>query len=108
MRERKGREYWLAAIRRFEASDISQAAFCAQRRLNVGTFRSWLYRLRDEGVVIKPIKATKFHEVDRVKLNSANASSCVVRVGQVEVEFHGSPSVVYLSDLVTNLRSLQQ
>lgn len=87
---------------------MSQAAFCTQRRLNLGTFRSWLYRLRDEGVITKPTKATKFHEVDRVKLSSAEASNCVVRVGQVAVEFHALPGIVYLSDLVTSLRSLPQ
>ena len=87
---------------------MSQAAFCAHRRLNLGTFRSWLYRLRNEGAATKPTKTAKFHEVECAKPSATNASTCVVRVGQVEVEFHELPGVAYLAELVTNLRSVPQ
>jgi hypothetical protein len=43
---RRGREEWTRTIEEFERSGESHEAFCAQHRLNVGSFRSWLYRLR--------------------------------------------------------------
>jgi hypothetical protein len=43
---RRGRAEWARVIEEFERSGQSHETFCAQYRLNVGSFRSWLYRLR--------------------------------------------------------------
>ena len=43
---RRSREQWAQIVEQFERSGQSHDAFCAQQRLNVGSFRGWLYRLR--------------------------------------------------------------
>jgi hypothetical protein len=45
---RRSREQWSQIIGQFKASGQSHEAFCAQQRLNVGSFRGWLYRLRND------------------------------------------------------------
>jgi hypothetical protein len=44
---RRSREQWAEIVGEFEGSGLSHEAFCAQQRLNVGSFRGWLYRLRN-------------------------------------------------------------
>jgi hypothetical protein len=43
---RRPRVEWATIIGEFEQSGEAHAEFCARRRLNLGSFRSWLYRLR--------------------------------------------------------------
>src|SRR5260370_33023551 len=43
---RRSREKWVQIVEQFERSGQSHEAFCTQHRLNVGSFRGWLYRLR--------------------------------------------------------------
>jgi hypothetical protein len=40
---RRSREQWVQIVEQFERSGHSHEAFCAQHRLNVGSFRGWLY-----------------------------------------------------------------
>lgn len=49
MSARKSRREWSTIIRAFERSGESHAAFCVDRDLNIGTFRSWLYSLHRAG-----------------------------------------------------------
>jgi hypothetical protein len=46
---RQGRAAWEETVEEFERSGDSHEEFCARRDLTIGTFRSWLYRLRREG-----------------------------------------------------------
>ena len=43
---RRARQEWQGIFEEFEGSGEAHEAFCAQRGLNVGTFRAWLYKLR--------------------------------------------------------------
>jgi hypothetical protein len=43
---RRSRDQWAEIVEEFESSGQSHESFCAQQRLNVGSFRGWLYRLR--------------------------------------------------------------
>jgi hypothetical protein len=45
---RRSREQWAQIVEQFEHSGQSQEAFCAEHRLNVWSFRGWLYRLRND------------------------------------------------------------
>ena len=114
MGKRKGRGYWLAVAESFDKASVSQTAFCTRHDLNIGTFRSWLYRFREERetskpakrvaakpVAAKPGKPSRFVEV----MASAPAERCVVRLGDVEIEFQKLPHVDYLSNLLANLGS---
>ena len=95
-------------IDQFESGDISQAQFCTRHRLNMGTFRAWLYRLRGESVTTHG-KPPKFIEVAAVNSEAAiSVAKCLLRVGEVQIEFQSPPSAVYLSELLTGLRSLVQ
>src|SRR6266571_7201723 len=47
---RRGREFWQELIREYDAGGgrESHRDFAVERRVSVGTFRTWLYRLRGE------------------------------------------------------------
>lgn len=108
MAAHRGRKYWRDVIHRFESREISQAQFCARHKLNIGTFRSWLYRLRAEGASTATVPP-KFLEVAATPPKTPVVPSrCLLRVGQVELEFMSSPSVAYLSELLTSLRVAPQ
>ena len=91
---RHGRAYWTGVVTEFERSGQAHESFCERRKLNVGTFRAWLYRLRAEGVTGVP----RFVEL------SADAPvaspGCVVRIGCATIEFDSAPEPVYLAALI--------
>ena len=94
---RTGRAYWAGVIAEFERSGQSHDRFCEKRKLNVGTFRSWLYRLRAEASV----EAPRFVEVTAAPATAS--TRCIVRVGGAEIEFAPPPSAEYLAELVSAL-----
>ncbi len=47
---RRIRDQWAQVIGEFGRRGQSQSAFFAKQQLNVGSFRSWLYRLRSSSV----------------------------------------------------------
>ena len=107
MGKQKGRGYWLAVAESFDDANLSQTAFCERHDLNIGTFRSWLYRFREEretGTLSKLAKTSKFVEV----MASAPAERCVVRLGDIEIDFQKLPHVDYLSQLLANLGSTRE
>ena len=44
----RGRAFWTRVVAEFESSSLRQEEFAAKRRISLGTFRCWLYRLRQE------------------------------------------------------------
>ena len=94
-------------IATFEAAPCGHEDFAARHGLNVGTFRSWLYRLRSEGADLAdaPGDAAGFIEVVSEGAAPPNRSGlgCTVRVGEVEVMFTQTPAPDYLAQLVRGL-----
>lgn len=86
-----GRSEWARIVAAFEKSDQSQPDFCAARRLNLMTFRSWLYRIRREGGGSGP------KLVELVPPASSDDVECVVRVGTSEIRFASLPDAEYLA-----------
>jgi hypothetical protein len=86
-------------VARFERQSVSHDAFCAAEDLNIGTFRTWLYKLRAEGTVTIP----SFVEV--VPRSEIARSGCVVRRGEIEVEFSERPAASYVGELLASLDS---
>lgn len=86
-------------IAKFERSGLSHDVFCTREKLNVGTFRTWLYRLRGEGAIEVP----SFVEV--VDRPSPPALTCVLRLGAAQVEFAQVPEASYLVDVLVALDS---
>ena len=46
---RRSRAYWQAQVEAHQRSELSQIAFCRQRRLREGTFSFWKWKLTREG-----------------------------------------------------------
>lgn len=104
MQARKGRDEWSAVIEAYEESGKTHEAFCAGRRLPIGTFRGWLYRLRrtarepSTSLALLPVQVTT-PELDRVP------SGIVVTVAGLEVRVPVGADVAYVAGLVAELRS---
>lgn len=95
-RRRRGRDAWVKAVAKFERCQLTHEEFCTQERLNLGTFRAWLYRLRSEEA---PVSAG-FVELEAREQTSAG---CLVRFGETEVEFSTQPEPGYLAALLSEL-----
>ena len=79
---RLGRGYWQSAVNKFDKSELSQEAFCEAHGLRLGTFRSWLYRLRREGGSSTPTFVERHHRGDMTVLQKRIAIASVVREHQ--------------------------
>jgi hypothetical protein len=84
---RRGREYWQPLVEELEKSGLRHAEFAAQRGIELGSLRSWLYRLRQEQ---RAGQGTGDGEVRMVPIRLGTASSpaveivvgrCTVRMG---------------------------
>ena len=91
---RTGRAYWAGVIAEFERGGQSHERFCERRKLNVGTFRSWLYRLRAETSLAAP----RF--VEATAAPATASTRCVVRVEGVEIEFASRPEAEYRAERI--------
>jgi hypothetical protein len=104
---RRSREQWSQVIEQFERSGQSHEAFCTQHRLNVGSFRSWLYRLRDGSPRGKFARsATRLLPV-RVAAAGATDEETVIELalGDALLRVRGGLGPAYVAELVTLLRS---
>jgi hypothetical protein len=98
---RRGRQFWEQEIGRFEGSGLRHDEFCRQRGLRLTSFRSWLYRLREEATST-PASPTaslaRFVEVVET-VPSGSSVGCVLRVGTLELELGSLPSAAYVAEL---------
>ena len=106
MKRKKGdrRGYWRRIVAEFERSGRTQEAFARSRRLNVWTFRTWLYRIRAEKRK-KQSEVAPLVEVEVVENpGTAVREAVCIRTGNgVTVEFQGTPSPSYLAAVVLQL-----
>jgi hypothetical protein len=104
---RRSRVQWAQIVEQFERSGQSHDAFCAQQRLNVGSFRGWLYRLRSGGAQGKVARsATRLLPV-RVSPSGTLDDETVIElaVGEATLRVRGAFGPAYVAELVTLLRS---
>jgi hypothetical protein len=88
VRGRKSRVEWRAIIRDFEQSGQSHEAFCTARRLNVGSFRAWLYGIPAEpsaGVRLLPVAISTAGASSPAVAPPTSALAVVIIVGAVKV-----------------------
>jgi hypothetical protein len=109
MAPRKGRQYWFALIEEQLASGLSQKDFAEARRINVGSFRQWVYRYRDEhGSAQNAMRLVEIAPAKAVTLPvTGGEEACRVRlvVGRhLSLDFEGLPAAGYLVDIVVGLR----
>lgn len=88
---------------KFERTGLSHDAFCEAEGLNVGTFRTWLYKLRQEGGQREP----SFVEVVGGE-HTSGQEACVVRFGQAEARFAHAPEPGYVATLLHALAERSQ
>ena len=102
----RSRDQWAQIVEEFERRGLSHEAFCAERRLNVGSFRGWLYRLRTDSPRGKVARsATQLLPV-RVGPPSASGDEDLVEVaiGGILVRVRSSVGPAYVAELVSRLR----
>jgi transposase-like protein len=98
------RPHWTQIIARFERSGMTQAAFAEKHDLKLSTFRSWLYRLRNESQGSASQLAPRFIEVTPSSSSEAVATPLRIRIGaQVQIEFAQLPSPAYLAAMLSAL-----
>ena len=104
---RRSRGQWAEIVEQFERSGQSHEAFCAQHRLNVGSFRGWLYRLRSgsgQGKVAR--SATRLLPVRVASVAGPDEDTVIeLTAGEAMLRVRGSFSPAYVAELVTLLRS---
>jgi hypothetical protein len=104
---RRSREQWIQIVEQFERSGQSQRAFCTQQRLNVGSFRGWLYRLRSgsrQGKVAR--SATRLLPVRVAPTGAADEETVIeLVVGDAILRVRGGFGPAYVAELVTLLRT---
>jgi hypothetical protein len=103
---RRSRDQWAQIVEEFERSGLSHEAFCAEQRLNVGSFRSWLYRLRNDSARGKVARsATRLLPV-RVGAAGAGGDEDLVEVaiGGILVRVRSGVGPAYVAELVSRLR----
>jgi hypothetical protein len=106
LRVRRSREQWAQIVEQFERSGQSHEAFCAQQRVNVGSFRGWLYRLRsDSGRGKVARSATRLLPVRVGAVGGAEEETVLeVVVGDAVLRVRGMFGPAYVAELVTLLR----
>lgn len=104
---RRSREQWVEIVEQFERSGQSHEAFCAQHRLNVGSFRTWLYGLRRGSAQCKVARsATRLLPVRVAPSNAAEPETIIeLAVGEAMMRVRGDFGPSYVAELVTLLRS---
>jgi hypothetical protein len=103
MYARKSRGEWSAIVKAFERSGESHDDFCSARGLNVGTFRTWLYKLRSAStrsadITLLPVEVT-------MPVAPRTPSTIVVVVAGVEVRVAIGADIGYVAGLIAELRS---
>lgn len=103
---RRSRDQWAEIVVEFEGSGLSHEAFCTQRRLNVGSFRGWLYRLRNGSARGKVARSATRLLAVRVGPPVATGDEELVEVaiGGVVVRVRTSGGPGYVAELVSRLR----
>ena len=104
---RRSREQWAEIVERFEHSGETHEAFCAQHGLHVGSFRSWLYRLRRESSQGKVAhRATRLLPV-RLGPVGVSQDEAVIElvVGDTIIRLRGPVAPAFVAELFTQLRN---
>src|SRR5580693_8055011 len=104
---RQSREQWVQIVEQFERSGQSHEAYCTQHRLNLGSFRGWLYRLRrgsDRGKVAR--SATRLLPVRVAPAGAVDEETVIeLAVGDAILRVRGGFGAAYVAELVTLLRA---
>jgi transposase-like protein len=102
MTARQGREFWSRAVAAAESGSASHDEVATRFGVNVGTLRSWIYRLRRE----QRINGRPHVRVLPVTVTDPSGSAGVVlRVGDVVLEFARSSDPSYIAAVAVAVRA---
>ena len=110
MAVRRNGAQWSELLREFEASGESMVRFCARRRLRLGTFEWWCWRLRRERREGSAREEVRLVAV-AVKASSAplavdeRTTPIRVYVGDLEMGVEVGTEVSYIAALIDALRA---
>lgn len=93
------RRAWQQLVERFESSGLTQQEFADNKGIKVGTFRSWLYRLRREDIVTAPLEFVEVETRQKIA-TSRGGAACRVVSGDAAIELAELPPTEWLAELV--------
>jgi len=109
---RRGRAFWMDTVAEFEREPCLHAEFVARHGLTLSGFRSWLYRLRDEGTSMDGAPdetcggdeseagaPARFVEVVP-EMAGGPSAACTVETASLRIHFRTPPSASYLAELL--------
>ena len=96
---RRTEDEWRELVAEFDLSGLTQDVFARKKGLKVGTFRSWVYRIRGA------LKEPRFVELVKSTpgVEKQHASRTTLLVGEVRVEFAERPEAEYVVALLRGL-----
>ncbi len=96
---RRTEDEWRELVADFGASSLTQEMFARKKGLKVGTFRSWVYRIR------RAAKEPRFLELTEstASAQEKRGSRTTLLVGEVRVEFSERPEADYVVALLRGL-----
>jgi len=107
---RRGRAFWMDIIADFERSPCTHAEFVERHDLTLSAFRSWLYRLREEGTSWDGAAEEEFNEaaddeahfveVVAAEAQGLLAVACTIEAGPVRIHFREPPTPAYVAELL--------
>lgn len=102
---RRTREQWRELVEKFEGTGLAHQAFAERYGVEVGTFRSWLYRFRRE----RGVESFGFAEVVLAEAPSRGAVRGwrLELPGDVAVHLDATPDPRWLAELCTALMALR-
>lgn len=104
--KRRGRAFWETLVLEFgQTRGMTQQAFAESKGVHIGTFRHWIYRLRQEqtpenrqGAVVRRTVTTR-STADFVELEFDRSVFVTVRLGNVNVDFSTVPPPAWVAEL---------
>jgi len=77
------RAHWQRSLEKYRKSGLTQEEFCRREKLNVGTFRAWLYRLRKESTSMVRVEV----KPSASKVEARLLNGVILRFDEVAPEF---------------------
>lgn len=98
---RRGREYWRSLVERYEEGEESRAVFVRNHGVKLGTFQSWLYKIRHERAQLTKRQPSVTPQGFIQVVAQRCPDQCMrMRVGNAMLEFDSLPDTRWLSELI--------
>lgn len=106
MARRQGKAFWYKHIEEQTSGGWTQAGYCRLRGLKLGTFRSWVYRQREELSELEPMSFVEVSTASSATETMAPAVGDLIRIWvgpAVSLELTELPPPAYLAALAVEV-----